>query len=272
MKRNILDDEGDYERYKHDIPVILVNDREIARHHMTEAELETALDLADLAIVIMTKLPEPGRVKTRLMPVLSARQAAEVHRAFLLHLAGRIGETPAELIICHDPPDCIGPMNELVGREAAAGYWPQCEGDLGARLAAASDATIRHTKYVMFLGTDSPDVPFAFIARITHLLRSHDLVIAPADDGGFWAVALTGRVDAPKLFAQIEWSTGRECGQTLERARGLGYNVALADRWDDVDRPDDLRRLIERLRRSHEPHDQALLQRLSRIVPDGVAP
>ena len=42
-RKNILDDPADYERYKHDIPVILLNGREIARHHLSEAELVDAL-------------------------------------------------------------------------------------------------------------------------------------------------------------------------------------------------------------------------------------
>ena len=83
-------------------------------------------------------------------------------------------------------------------------------------------------------------------------------VVAPAEDGGFWSVAISSRVDPANLFAGIEWSTGRECAQTLERAKHLGYNVALADRWDDVDRPEDLRRLMERLKRSGKP-DQPLV-------------
>ena len=41
--RNILDDAADYERYKHDIPVVLLNGREIARHRMTLPQLLAAL-------------------------------------------------------------------------------------------------------------------------------------------------------------------------------------------------------------------------------------
>jgi len=43
VRRNILDDRADYERYKHDIPVILLNGREIARHQLTETQLVDAL-------------------------------------------------------------------------------------------------------------------------------------------------------------------------------------------------------------------------------------
>ena len=42
--RNILDNLDDYERYKHDIPVVQIDGREVARHHLTEATLTAALD------------------------------------------------------------------------------------------------------------------------------------------------------------------------------------------------------------------------------------
>jgi hypothetical protein len=43
VRINILDDPAVYDRYKHDIPVVLVDGREIARHHLAEAEFEAAL-------------------------------------------------------------------------------------------------------------------------------------------------------------------------------------------------------------------------------------
>ena len=226
--------------------------------------------MKDVAVIVMAKYPVPGRVKTRLVPPLTSRQAARVQREFLCHLAGRLGEMGwGELIICHDPPDCMDAMRDLIGQEALAGYCPQVGGDLGARLADAARPVHRHPPNVLFLGVDSPDVPDAYLSRIAGVLARHDVVIAPATDGGFWSVALTPAVDAMRLFSGIEWSSGRECAQTLERARQLGYNVALADRWDDVDRPEDLRRLLDRLRRSDVPADQELLGRLS-FLPDGV--
>jgi hypothetical protein len=212
----------------------------------------------------MAKFPAPGRVKTRLVPPLSAEQAARVHREFLLHVVVRL--SPRRVIACYDPPECGADMRSLLGHVALI---PQSPGDLGERLAAATLAARRTSGSLIFLGVDSPDVPIAYIDRIAELLATHDVVIAPAEDGGYWAVALAPRVDAAKLFAKIEWSTGREGAQTLERARHLGYNVALADRWADVDRPEDLRRLMERLKRSGEPDDWRLLTRLS-FLPDGV--
>src|SRR4051812_2326178 len=86
--RNILDDPADFERYQHEIPVVLLDGQEISRHRMTESTMQAALDGAPIptlraAIVVMAKFPTPVRVKTRLMPTLSAEEAAAAHRVFL---------------------------------------------------------------------------------------------------------------------------------------------------------------------------------------------
>ena len=221
----------------------------------------------DAAFVVMTKFPEAGRVKTRLVPAISAAHAARVHREFLLHVVDRL--SPRRVIACYDPPQREAEMRDLLGEGVE--LIAQADGDLGDRLAAATAAARRMAENLIFFGVDSPDVPLAFVDRVGESLASHDVVIAPADDGGYWSVALARRVEAAKLFVGIEWSTGREGAQTLERAKALGYNVALADRWADVDRPEDLRRLIERLRSSNTPDDRQLLARLS-FLPDGPPP
>jgi rSAM/selenodomain-associated transferase 1 len=266
IKRNILEDLEDYQRYRHEIPVIFVEDREIARHHLEESQLRTALIMRDTAVVIMARVPEPGRVKTRLMPDLTAEQAAGVYEQFLRHLVFRIDQMGfGELIICHDPPDAIDCMRHIVGQETKAGYWPQIPGDLGAKLADAARAEARNRPQVLFLGVDSPDVPDEYLRRVAQLLDSHDVVIGPAEDGGYWTIALRSSIDAGRLFAGIEWSSGREFDQTVAAARRLGYKVGLADRWHDVDRPVDLRGLIERLRVSANLRDRHLLGQLDRL-------
>lgn len=228
--------------------------------------MSTPRDPAAAAVaVVMAKYPEAGRVKTRLTPPFSAETAARVYREFLLHVVDRL--SPRRVIACYDPPQRGPEMRDLLRVELVA----QSGGDLGERLAAATTAARRVAEGVILLGVDSPDVPIAFVDRVAALLASHDVVIAPADDGGYWSVALARRVDPAELFAAIEWSSGRECAQTLERATGLGYNVAVADQWADVDRPADVWRLIERLRRSPEPDDRQLLARLS-FLPDVPAP
>jgi hypothetical protein len=49
VKRNILDDPADFERYKHAIPVVTVNGREVARFRLDLNDLLSALDGAAAA-------------------------------------------------------------------------------------------------------------------------------------------------------------------------------------------------------------------------------
>jgi rSAM/selenodomain-associated transferase 1 len=256
--RNILDDAGDFTEYQYEVPVVFVNGREVSRYRLTASQLEAAL--SPLAIVVMAKAPIAGGVKTRLQPELTPKQAADVHRVFLRHVVNRLRGI-GEVIVCFDPPDAGSAMRTVVD----AKFVPQCSGDLGARLASASRAISEDR--ILFLGVDSPDVPTSAIHLAVRRLDENDIVLGPCDDGGFWCLALRKTVDAGALLSSIEWSTGRELEQTLARARGMDYRAALADRWDDVDRPDDLRRLVSRLAKSDNEADMQLLRELNSVLP-----
>jgi rSAM/selenodomain-associated transferase 1 len=213
----------------------------------------------------MAKLPEVGRVKTRLQPALSTEQAMRVHEALLAHLTDRLSAMHwRDQVLCFDRFDERVLLSGLKGTPV-----PQVAGDLGARLTAQANRCDGKT---LFLGSDSPDLPRRHLERAAELLADHDVVLGPTDDGGYWCLGVSQGVNVADMLSNIAWSSGREFDQTLERARSLGYNVAIADRWDDVDRPDDLRRLMARLRQSSDPDDRALLDRLTTILPDGVFP
>ncbi|MBC8109122.1 MAG: TIGR04282 family arsenosugar biosynthesis glycosyltransferase [Anaerolineae bacterium] len=264
--RDIRDNAKDFANYQFAIPVITVNDREIARHRLDEAQLEAAL-ASQIQIVLMAKFPQAGKVKTRLSPTLSPAQAAKTHEAFLKHLGARLAKMNlGEIVICFDPPEAAAAMRDLMN-DVSRTFVPQVAGDLTARLCGFGNAS----STTLFLGGDSPDLPERFVRRTVDLLHENDLVIGPTDDGGYWCLGLDSRVNRPELLRGIEWSSGREFDQTLERARSLGYNVGLADQWDDVDRPEDLTRLLDRLQKSTDTSDRELLTRL-KFLPAGVWP
>ena len=231
----------------------------------------------DVQIVVMAKFPEPGRVKTRLSvppSPLNPVHACDLHRLFLLEIGTRLVGQGKPVAIAHDPPgddvaDRFTQMFSEVGKRLSH-LFPQVPGDLGARLAGVAGAARGVAESILFFGADSPDLPAAHASRAITLCGGHDVTLGPTFDGGYWCLGVSARVDMQILLDEIDWSSGREFDQTLSRARSLGYNVGLADRWDDVDRPDDLRRLLERLRRSTEADDQALLMKLQKILPEEV--
>lgn len=197
------------------------------------------------ALAAFAKDPQPGTVKTRLVPPLTHREAASLARAFvtdtgavLVRATATIGAAP---FVFATPSDAVPVLRELV--PAGVDVRAQCSGDLGARLASAADElAAAGFDSVCFIGTDSPTLPLAFIARAFERLEAGaDVAIGPADDGGYYLIALRGARRA--VFEGMDWSTGRVFAQTCARAAALGLDAAVLPSWYDVDDAVSLRRL-----------------------------
>jgi glycosyltransferase A (GT-A) superfamily protein (DUF2064 family) len=101
---------------------------------------------------------------------------------------------------------------------------------------------------VAAVGSDHPDLPETVVVEaFEKLAAGNDVVLGPASDGGYYLIGVTRDSLHPELFSDVDWSTARVLEQTLERCRTLGARVELLISLDDVDTPDDLKRLAERL-------------------------
>ena len=106
---------------------------------------------------------------------------------------------------------------------------PQVGADLGARMAQASaDLFARGYQRVVIVGTDLPTMTAPALGEAFALLSTHDLVLGPALDGGYYLLGL--RRPAPELFSDIPWSTDRVLAMTQKKAAALGLSdSAVAD-------------------------------------------
>jgi hypothetical protein len=228
-----------------------------------------AANPAQRRLLLFTKPARAGRVKTRLIGDLSAGEAAELHAAFLADLVERLGKGDFTLRLAWalEPGDEL-PAGPVPGvRQSGAG--------LGDRLFRALSEAAREAPFVAALGSDHPTLPLALAHRAFAALEAGaDVVLGPAEDGGYYLIALRAAAVRRRLFDGIAWSTPGVLATTLERCRELGLAVELLPAAADVDTPEDLRRLAASLAAGDLdcPHTRGLLAAWDRLPAAGAAP
>jgi len=179
-------------------------------------------------IALFARYPEPGAAKTRLIPALGPEQAAQTHRLLVERTLAtmRKGNLPFRLHFtgakASDFAAWLGDDVPLV---------EQGEGGLGERMARVPAPAI-------LLGSDIPDLTPRHLREAADALASHDLVVGPAKDGGYYLLGF--KVPVHFLFEDMEWGTETVLAITLRRARARGMSVAMLEVLADCDRPADL--------------------------------
>ena len=193
------------------------------------------------ALIMFAKRPVPGRVKTRLSPPLSPGEAAELYRCMLLDLLAKGGALAGvDPWLFHEPDAEAAPFFAEVAPGMPCA--PQDGTDLGERMANAFRRLATGYGGIAIIGTDLPDLPMAYVEEAFRRLDAGeaDAVLGPADDGGYYLVAM-GELHA-ELFRDVPWSSEEVLATTLARAEEAGIAVSLLPVWHDVDTVDDLQR------------------------------
>ena len=207
----------------------------IARHACCPPPVRLA---APERLIVFTRCPLPGRAKTRLVPAIGPLAAADLQRRMAertLVTARSVAAEGAELEVRY-----AGGEWRKVRRWLGAGpiFTPQCEGDLGDRMARAfADAFRSGCRKVVIVGTDCPQLTAADIRSALAALDRRDMVLGPSTDGGYWLIGMRRKAE---VFAGVHWGSASVMQQTLALAEGAGLSVATGRLLADVDRPEDL--------------------------------
>jgi glycosyltransferase A (GT-A) superfamily protein (DUF2064 family) len=180
--------------------------------------------MSAVQLLVVAKAPEPGRAKTRLCPPCTPEQAADIAAAALSDTLAAVAATPA-----------VRRTLVLSGRYPAPEGWHAVaqHGDgLAHRLANAYAETALPRVGSLLVGMDTPQLTPALLDQVTEGLRDADAVLAPAEDGGWWALALRDPHQAGAL-REVPMSTSDTAQWTAAalRKRGLrlGYGPVLRD-------------------------------------------
>jgi len=225
------------------------------------------------ALAVMTKAPQAGRVKTRLVPLLTPEEAAELNKCFLRDTAVAISNaccrrpagdegkrdfkresgalhseaaTAACGIAVYTPVGAESAYNDILPVDFS--LMPQRGDTFGERLYFAVEDLFKCSfESVCLIDSDSPTVPTENFAEAVELLSTPEdrVVLGPSDDGGYYLIGV--KKPHRHLFEQIDWSTDRVLNQTMQRASEIGIETKLLPTGYDVDDGTSLRRLCDEL-------------------------
>ena len=234
---------------------------------------------AGLHLVLLTRVPVPGRVKTRLMGALSGAQCARLQRALALDVAERLGATGLPLTVRYSDEaqsddallrGFLADVEDAWKRGGGRGVLrlePQRGDGLGARMASAIEDELAHgAAGCLLMGSDLPLLGAELLAPAVAMFGGDSpsgtaektpepgasrpgldvtpaphVVLGPTDDGGYWLVGL--RRPFGELFAGKRYGSGGVLEEALATCRAHGRTAALGPATRDVDTPDDLRQL-----------------------------
>ncbi len=194
-------------------------------------------------ILIFAKAPIPGLAKTRLIPALGAEGAAQLYANMLQTKVQEIGASSLCPLQCWCTPDCTHEIFQQFATQSNLSLHLQRGDDLGQRMAFAAEQALQEAEYVVLIGGDAPSLTVAHLQQAISWLESGaDAVLGPAEDGGYVLLAL--HYMQPELFTAMPWGADQVLSITRQRLKQFERHWRELPMLWDVDRPEDLARLV----------------------------
>ena len=201
------------------------------------------MDTASYQLFLFTRYPLPGKAKTRLIPALGPEGAARLSRRMAEHAlsVARAACTPGSLFLtvcCTDAR--LRDFSAWLGKDLT--MLDQPPGNIGERMQAVfKQAFERGTPGALLVGSDLPELTADILLQARDALSTHDLVLGPAADGGYYLIGM--KRYHPELFREIDWGSSCVAEQTRAVAARLNLMLAEVPKLNDIDRPEDLKNL-----------------------------
>ena len=152
------------------------------------------------AIIIFIRNPELGKVKTRLAATIGNEKTLEIYKQLLQHTYEVVDEIYADKFVFYtdavNENDIWNDYYKLV----------QADGALGQRMQHAFEFVFKlGYNNVCIIGSDCYDLNIDILRQAFTALKTNDVAIGPANDGGYYLLGL--KEMKPALFLNKNWST-----------------------------------------------------------------
>ena len=190
-------------------------------------------------LIIFIKYPEAGKVKTRLAKDIGDTEASEIYSQMTKKIIDESIDTENySTIIFYDPPDKEYEVKNWIEKKELQ-YIPQQGDSLGEKISSAfNEVYSLGADNTVIIGSDCIDVNKEIINEAMEALENVDIVLGPAEDGGYYLLGLNKYT--PEIFQDIQWSTEQVLEQTIERINNKCLKYELLKTLKDVDTVDDL--------------------------------
>ena len=189
------------------------------------------------AVILFARDLILGQVKTRLSSLFDDETILRLYTCFVEDSLEKIRQVDnADCFVGISPSNLSGFFNGI--EDSDTRLFIQQGKDLGDKMRQAFvDRFSDGYKKVVIIGSDSPSLPVSYINQA--LNSDKDLMLGPSTDGGYYLIAMTGKVS--EVFDDIAWGTEQVLDETLNRVKKAGVSLELLPVWYDVDFPEDLK-------------------------------
>lgn len=213
------------------------------------------------AVIIFTRVPIPGKTKTRMMPYLTPEECAELHTCFLHDIENECRKCGAELFVSFTPEE---EKTRLQGILKEQTYFPQEGADLGEKMHRALQRVLADGyEKCLLIGTDIPEIRAEYLNRAFDILDNTDIVYGRTEDGGYYLVGM--KEPHPEVFRISSYGHADVWKETLDALHRIGLTAGFTETLSDMDEPSDLRAYRNRMLTSPSLRESATGQFLSRL-------
>ncbi|KNF07256.1 hypothetical protein CLPU_20c00320 [Gottschalkia purinilytica] len=192
------------------------------------------------ALIIMTRIPIPGKTKTRLMDIFTGQQCAEIHTCFLKDLFNicNIIKKDIDIYLTFTPEDSFEVIKDITPNNIKV--FPQIGDTLGDRMKNAFEYIFdKGYEKVSLIGSDVPDIQPKDIYNSFHILDKSDICLGPTFDGGYYLIGMK-TLHTRVFSSNLKWGEKSVLENTLDIANELFLKVGLVTKHRDIDTKEDI--------------------------------
>ncbi len=200
---------------------------------------------APYAVLIFSKAPVSGEVKTRLAKDIGSEAALNVYKAMLKTICQKLSCSSTNEIVwdCYlsASKDLDHPFFSELISDYGLNTHLQSGGDLGKKMQTAMSDLLNHYEKVVIVGGDAISISAEMIEAVFQALDHSDVSLVPAQDGGYIAIAV--KKTHPEMFQNIEWGTEQVLTQQLACFEAIDWHCWMSEHLWDLDELEDLQRV-----------------------------